>query len=110
VAGHIPGAVNLPWSETLDEAGRLKSRAALAERFAGLRGGMVVVYCGSGVTACANLLAMEECGLRGARLYPGSWSDWCSYPDSPVASGGTPAGRPDDSGRSRPGRDEEQRG
>jgi thiosulfate/3-mercaptopyruvate sulfurtransferase len=112
VAGHIPGAVNLPWNETLDEAGRLKPRAALAERFAGFRGGEVVVYCGSGVTACANLLAMEEAGLHGARLYPGSWSDWCSYPDNPVATGGTTkAGRPNDTGR-RPsaGREEEQRG
>ncbi len=86
VAGHIPGAVNLPWTETLDERGRLKPRAALAERFRSLGGGDVVVYCGSGVTACANLLAMDEAGVSGARLYPGSWSDWCSYPDNPVAS------------------------
>lgn len=85
VAGHVPGAVNLPWTEILDAQGRLKPRAALVERFGGLGGGEVVVYCGSGVTACANLLAMEEAGLLGARLYPGSWSDWCSYPDNPVA-------------------------
>lgn len=85
VAGHVPGAVNLPWTEILDAQGRLRPRAALAERFGGLGGGEVVVYCGSGVTACANLLAMDEAGLMAARLYPGSWSDWCSYPDNPVA-------------------------
>jgi thiosulfate/3-mercaptopyruvate sulfurtransferase len=85
-AGHIPGATNLPWNEILDAQGRLKSRAALAEHFGEVDGGEVVVYCGSGVTACANLLAMDEAGLPGARLYPGSWSDWCSYPDNPVAS------------------------
>jgi thiosulfate/3-mercaptopyruvate sulfurtransferase len=109
VAGHIPGAVNLPWNETLDEQGRLRPRAALAERYRGLRGGDVVVYCGSGVTACANLLAMEEAGVPDARLYPGSWSDWCSYPENPVATGGTPAGRRDDTGR-KTGREEDQRG
>jgi len=88
VAGHIPGAVNLPWNENLDEQGRLKSGTTLAERFAAMGDGAdVVVYCGSGVTACANLLAMDEAGLSKARLYPGSWSDWCSYPNNPVASG-----------------------
>lgn len=94
VAGHIPGALNLPWTETLDPAGRLKPRTALAERFGGLGPAAgIVVYCGSGVSACANLLAMDEAGLTGARLYPGSWSDWCSYPDNPVASAATPADR-----------------
>ena len=85
VAGHVPGAVNLPWGETLDADGRLKPAAVLAERFRRLGGEHVVVYCGSGVTACANLLAMDEAGVADARLYPGSWSDWCSYPDNPVA-------------------------
>lgn len=84
-AGHVPGAVNLPWNQTVDERGRLKPRAALAEHFGGLAGRAAVVYCGSGVTACANLLAMDEAGVEAARLYPGSWSDWCSYPDNPVA-------------------------
>ena len=93
VAGHVPGAVNLPWNDILDAQGRLKPRAALAERFGGLGGGEVVVYCGSGVTACANLLAMDEAGLTRARLYPGSWSDWCSYPENPVASAKTGAPR-----------------
>jgi len=85
VAGHVPGAVNLPWNGILDPQGRLKPRAALAERFGGTGGGAAVVYCGSGVTACVNLLAMDEAGLAGARLYLGSWSDWCSYPENPVA-------------------------
>jgi thiosulfate/3-mercaptopyruvate sulfurtransferase len=84
-AGHVPGAINLPWNQTVDEQGRLKPRAALAEQFRGLTGSAAVVYCGSGVTACANLLAMDEAGIISARLYPGSWSDWCSYPDNPVA-------------------------
>jgi thiosulfate/3-mercaptopyruvate sulfurtransferase len=87
VAGHIPGAVNLPWTETRDAEGRMRPRGQLAEQFAALRGRDVVVYCGSGVTACANLLALDEAGLGGARLYVGSWSDWCSYPDNPVATG-----------------------
>jgi thiosulfate/3-mercaptopyruvate sulfurtransferase len=85
VAGRVPGAINLPWVQVLDEQGRFQPRAALAERFGGLHGREAVVYCGSGVTACANLLAMDEAGVVDARLYPGSWSDWCSYPDNPVA-------------------------
>ena len=87
VAGRVPGAINLPWVQVLDEQGRLRPRAALAERFDGLRGREAVVYCGSGVTACENLLAMDEAGIEDARLYPGSWSDWCSYPENPAARG-----------------------
>ncbi len=89
VAGHIPGAVSLPWTENQDDRGLLKPAPQLRERFAelGAGSGEVVVYCGSGVTACANLLAMEEAGITGAVLYPGGWSDWCSYPENPVARG-----------------------
>ncbi|HKX17122.1 MAG TPA: sulfurtransferase [bacterium] len=87
VAGHVPGAVNLPWGDALGADGCFKPAAVLAERFSGLAGENVVVYCGSGVTACANLLAMDEAGLDGARLYPGSWSDWCSYSENPAARG-----------------------
>jgi len=89
VAGHIPGAGNLPWTENVDERGKLKPVPALAERLGGLRGDEKppVVYCGSGVTACVNLLAMEEAGIRGAVLYLGGWSDWCSYAENPVARG-----------------------
>ena len=89
VAGHIPGAANLPWTENVDKQGKLKPVRALAERFGILRGDEAppVVYCGSGVTACVNLLAMEEAGIGGAALYLGGWSDWCSYPQNPVAKG-----------------------
>jgi thiosulfate/3-mercaptopyruvate sulfurtransferase len=91
VAGHIPGARNRPYAENLDAAGRFKSAAALAADFDSLLDGRapqdVVHYCGSGVTACHNLLAMTHAGRAGARLYPGSWSEWCSDPARPVARG-----------------------
>jgi thiosulfate/3-mercaptopyruvate sulfurtransferase len=91
-AGHIPGALSAPFTENLAPDGRFKSPAALRERFHALgadseRG--AVVYCGSGVNACHHLLAMEVAGLRGARLYAGSWSDWSSR-DAPVATGKEP--------------------
>jgi thiosulfate/3-mercaptopyruvate sulfurtransferase len=84
-AGHIPGAVNLPWSGNLDaDTGKFLDAAALRRRFGT---GDIVSYCGSGVTACHNLLALEVAGLEGGRLYPGSWSEW-SWPghDRPVAT------------------------
>ena len=91
VAGHIPGALNRPYSENLDTEGRFKSQAALAHEFDAILGGKapgdVVHYCGSGVTACHNLLAMTHAGRPGARLFPGSWSEWCADPDRPVARG-----------------------
>ncbi len=83
VAGHIPGALNLPWQEASDAEGLALSPQAQRERLAVLPADRdVVVYCGSGVTACVNLLALELAGYRGARLYPGSWSDWCSYEEN----------------------------
>jgi thiosulfate/3-mercaptopyruvate sulfurtransferase len=83
-AGHIPGAVNLPWSDNLDpDTGRFLPPEVLRARF-GDRGD-VVSYCGSGVTACHNLLALEVAGLPAGRLYPGSWSEWSSG-DRPVAT------------------------
>ena len=86
-AGHIPGALNLPFAENLQE-GRFKSAAALSKRFENLSEAEdVIVYCGSGVSAAHDLLAMDEAGLRNARLYVGSWSDWSSYDDAPVATG-----------------------
>ena len=86
-AGHIPGALNLPFAENLQE-GRFKDAAALGERFEDLSEAEdVIVYCGSGVSAAHDLLAMDEAGLRNARLYVGSWSDWSSYDDAPVATG-----------------------
>ncbi len=85
VAGHIPGALSAPYMENLDEFGRFRTVEALRGRFEGLVGATppdrVVSYCGSGVTACHNLLAMEHAGLSGGRLYPGSWSEWITDPD-----------------------------
>jgi thiosulfate/3-mercaptopyruvate sulfurtransferase len=89
-AGHIPGAVNRPYTQNL-EAGIFKSAERLREEFMSLlksiRSSAVIHQCGSGVTACHNLLAMEHAGLYGSRLYPGSWSEWCSDPQRPVATG-----------------------
>jgi thiosulfate/3-mercaptopyruvate sulfurtransferase len=91
VAGHIPGAINRPFTENLDPTGRFKPAAMLAAELKALTAGRdpggIVHYCGSGVTACHNLLAMDHAGLSGARLYPGSWSEWCSDPGRPVARG-----------------------
>ena len=90
VAGHIPGACNLYWQSQLDDEGMLDSVATLRERYADLLEGVssdrVICYCGSGVTACHLLLAMEACGLDGAKLYVGSWSEWCRQ-GRPGASG-----------------------
>jgi thiosulfate/3-mercaptopyruvate sulfurtransferase len=89
VAGHIPGAANRPWQMNLDAEGRFKSAADLRKEFSETLGGdapgRVTHYCGSGVTACHNLLAMEIAGLAGSRLYPGSWSEWVSDRSRPVA-------------------------
>ena len=91
VAGHIPGAVNRFFKLNLDAAGRFKDPAALRKEFNAVIGAEapsdIVHYCGSGVTACHNLLAMEIAGLAGSRLYPGSWSEWCADPSRPVARG-----------------------
>jgi thiosulfate/3-mercaptopyruvate sulfurtransferase len=80
VAGHIEGAVNLPYTENLIE-GRFKSPAELRAQYEALLNGTppehLVVHCGSGVTACHTLLALEAAGIDGARLYVGSWSEWC---------------------------------
>ena len=88
VAGHIPGAVNDYYMQNLGEDGTFRSPEALRERIASVIGGAspkeIVCYCGSGVTACHNLLALEIAGLPGARLYPGSWSEWSSDPSRQV--------------------------
>jgi len=88
-AGHIPGAVNVPHAANLDPNGLHLPRDVLADRYAGI-GPDPIVYCGSGVTACADILAMETVGITGVRLYPGSWSDWSSDPERPVATGDLP--------------------
>ena len=91
VAGHIPGAVNRPFAANLDQDGRFRDAAELRVEFEALLQGRraqdVVHSCGSGVTACHNLLAMEHAGLPGARLYAPSWSGWISDAARPVAKG-----------------------
>lgn len=92
VGGHIPGAVNRFYFDNLDDDGCFfKPVEELRAEYATLLGGrpaaQVVQQCGSGVTACHNLLAMELAGLSGSRLYPGSWSEWCADPSRPVARG-----------------------
>lgn len=89
VAGHIPGALNRPYSNNLNDAGGFKEADVLRQEFSAFLGdvppGQVVHQCGSGISACHNMLAMEHAGLGGSRLYPGSWSEWCSDPVRPVA-------------------------
>lgn len=86
VAGHIPGAQCLPFQENLDASGRFKAPDALARRFAGLPDDDdVVCYCGSGVTAAHNVLAMKVAGRAEPVLYPGSWSEWIRDPERPRA-------------------------
>ena len=91
VAGHVPGARNQPFSENLDASGRFKSAAELRERFAArLESRLprdVVHMCGSGVTACHNLLAMEHAGFSGSRIYAPSWSGWIADDKREVAVG-----------------------
>jgi thiosulfate/3-mercaptopyruvate sulfurtransferase len=86
-SGHIPGAKNVPTREHLDPQGRIASPRELRATFAAAGIGPeteVISYCGSGVTACHNLLALEHAGLQPARLFPGSWSQWSRDPNRPV--------------------------
>ena len=89
VGGHIPGAVNRSFRDNLDASSRFKPATALKEEFRQVIGATapaaVIHQCGSGVSACHNLLAMEVAGLSGSLLYPGSWSEWCADPSRPVA-------------------------
>ncbi|MGQ0580274.1 MAG: sulfurtransferase [Betaproteobacteria bacterium] len=91
VAGHIPGALNRFFKDNLNAQGFFKSPAELRADFQSLVGTasaqQVVHQCGSGVSACHNLLAMEFAGIKGSRLYPGSWSEWIADPSRPVATG-----------------------
>lgn len=92
VAGHIPGAVNYFWQRNLDENGRFRDPAGLRRDLLSILGDTppeeAGFYCGSGVTACHNLLAAVHAGLDLPRLYAGSWSQWCADPDRPVETGG----------------------
>ena len=92
VAGHIPGARNRPYTQNLAADGTFKHRRASCARSSrrvldGAGHDLVVHQCGSGVTACHNILAMEIAGFEGTRLYPGSWSEWCADPARPIATG-----------------------
>lgn len=91
IGGHIPGARNRLFKDNLAADGRFKPPAQLRQEFDAITQGrpatQLINQCGSGVTACHNLLAMEVAGLRGAALYPGSWSEWSAQPGAPVATG-----------------------
>ncbi|MEA5598371.1 sulfurtransferase [Rivularia sp. UHCC 0363] len=80
IAGHIPGALNYPWKDVTDERGCLLPEQQQRDRWSELEPNReIMVYCGSGVTACVNLLSLELAGIHTGKLYPGSWSDWISY-------------------------------
>lgn len=88
VAGHIPGARNYFWKDTLTAAGAWGSAERQAERFNAInQEDEIIVYCGSGVSACPNVIALQEAGYPKVKLYSGSWSDWISYEGNPVAVG-----------------------
>jgi len=91
VAGHIPGSLNRCFRDNLDASDRFRPAAELRREFLQLFAGTAphhaVMSCGSGVSACHNLLALEIAGLSDARLYAGSWSEWCSDPQRPIATG-----------------------
>jgi thiosulfate/3-mercaptopyruvate sulfurtransferase len=87
IAGHIPGARNVPLTDNLNADGTFKSadelRAMYARALDGVAPADTIVHCGSGVTACHTLLALERAGMSGAKLYVGSWSEWCRNPERP---------------------------
>lgn len=87
-AGHIPTAKNAPWQEGLDSAKAWCGTAEQAERFRPLleQDSETISYCGSGVTACANIFALELAGIRNVKLYPGSWREWSSDPNRDIAT------------------------
>ena len=93
-AGHIPTAVNHPFQTNLTAGGTFRSPSELRAQFEASLGSVpppqIIAYCGSGVTACHNLLAMEHAGLHGAKLYPGSWSEWSADASNPTATGPQP--------------------
>ncbi|MBE9205243.1 sulfurtransferase [Nostoc sp. LEGE 06077] len=80
IAGHIPGAINYPWQEVTDSSGYILSQPQQRQRWENIETAQeILVYCGSGVTACVNLLSLELAGIHTGKLYAGSWSDWISY-------------------------------
>ena len=94
ISGHVPGAVSHHYGRNLDARGLMHSAETLRDEWTrtlnGVPAEQMIAMCGSGVSACVNLLAMEHAGIRGARLYPGSWSEWIRDPARPVARGMTP--------------------
>ncbi|WP_026677733.1 sulfurtransferase [Fictibacillus gelatini] len=87
LAGHIPAAVNVPWVSNFEKENHWKSSEELSRLHSSLKDKEeVIVYCGSGVTACSNVLGMDEAGIQ-AKLYVGSWSDWISYPENKIEKG-----------------------
>lgn len=85
-SGHIPTALNYDWKALFHEEGKWKSIKELNEHFKTLKkDAEIIVYCGSGVSACPNVLALKEIGFENVALYPGSWSDWISYEDNPIS-------------------------
>jgi len=93
IAGHIPGAVSIPYTTNLNDRGEFLSQEELTEKYKNELGGRnpenVIVHCGSGVTACHTLLALADAGFPGASLYVGSWSEW-SRSERPIATGNNP--------------------
>jgi thiosulfate/3-mercaptopyruvate sulfurtransferase len=89
IGGHIPGALNAPYTGNIDEHGVFKAglQPALASAVDGVAPDHVICYCGSGVTACHDLLALERAGVTGVKLYVGSWSEWSSDASRPMAKG-----------------------
>jgi thiosulfate/3-mercaptopyruvate sulfurtransferase len=91
VAGRIPGSINYYYGDNLNPGSTYRNPQELRQEYTKLLAGRqpdhVIMYCGSGITACVNLLALEYCGFPGARLYPGSWSEWIRNPANPVAMG-----------------------
>lgn len=88
IAGHIPGAVNIFWKDGLTEDGLWKSPEQLREQFASVGASdEIIVYCGSGISATPNVLALQEAGFTNVKLYAGSWSDWISYSENPIVTG-----------------------
>jgi thiosulfate/3-mercaptopyruvate sulfurtransferase len=87
VAGHIPGALHYFWQDSIQQDGSWNEKNVQEERFQDLsKNQPIIVYCGSGVTACPNVLALKEAGFQDVKLYIGSWSDWISYSDHPIES------------------------
>lgn len=87
-AGHIPGAKNYFWKDVLSGEGKWKSASELQQHFKDVsKDSEIIVYCGSGVSACPNVLSLQELGYDNVKLYIGSWSDWISYPENPIEKG-----------------------